>query len=314
MAALPTTTAAAAQGTPEAAPIEAPSAAAVTSPKATASPARAAPGPASHGLQASLRHPAAFLAFEQASPSLLAERLRQAPVPGPDASPHETVRDARTGADIDRFGSAYSYPNPLNDTTNGRGGVSYAASRSADLPMPAGAGFVVARWGYPPKPMPRVPGDDLDAAPPPLPLVRYAVQASAADRLDDQALRVLQLAVQAQGRVLLSEITVEQPSGHPHCCDRFPRLVLAELARQGVDPRLVGWSDRSLAELVRVSAGGPSTSQASGVAPAGVARLASVPATPRGEGHRFLVSVETTPTGRDPGGPVGPAPAPVAGG
>ncbi|MGI4744671.1 MAG: hypothetical protein ACRYGI_03400 [Janthinobacterium lividum] len=176
--------------------------------------------------------------FHAVGPPSPASRLKNAPLPDPSTIPKvdNSLHDPNTGADTTAFGSAYSYPNPNFGTAAGENSVGNAASKSANVPQRTGFGIVVFEWGYPPKPMPKVPGEDLTAAPPPIPLMRLAVQANDEMVLDPKSLWVVQRAVQAYGRVGLIEITIEGPAGNPGCCARFPDLIRTELIRSGLGP------------------------------------------------------------------------------
>ncbi len=176
--------------------------------------------------------------FHESAPASPAQRLRAAPLPDPDTvpKPDRSLHDPATGADTTAFGTATTYPNPNTDTTSGPNAVGNAASRSAGLPVQEGGGLVLFEWGFPPRPMPLVPGDDLTAAPPPVAEIRLAVQADDAPVLDARSLWIVQRAVQAYGRAALTEITVERPSDRPGCCRRYPDLLRAELIRSGIGP------------------------------------------------------------------------------
>ncbi len=176
--------------------------------------------------------------FHESAPASPALSLRDAPLPDPGTAPKpdRSLHDPATGADTTAFGTAYTYPNPNTDTTSGPNAVGNAASRSAGLPVQEGGGLVLFEWGFPPRPMPLVPGDDLTAAPPPVREIRLAVQAVDAPVLDARSLWIVQRAVQAYGRANLTEITVERPFDRPGCCRRYPDLVRAELIRSGIGP------------------------------------------------------------------------------
>ena len=176
--------------------------------------------------------------FHDTAPASPAQRLRTAPLPDPGTvpKPGRSLHDPATGADTTAFGTAYTYPNPYTDTTSGPNAVGNAASRSAGVPVQQSGGLVLFEWGFPPRPMPLVPGDDLTAAPPPVREIRFAVQADDAPVLDARSLWIVQRAVQNYGRANLTEITVERPSDHPGCCRRYPDLVRAELIRSGIGP------------------------------------------------------------------------------
>lgn len=180
--------------------------------------------------------------FHPVGPPSQSQRLHDAPLPDPSMlpKPNNSLHDPATGADTSAFGTAYTYPNPLNDTSGG-GSVANAASKSANIPQRTGFGLVVLEWGYPPKPMPKVPGEDLTAAPPPVVQVRLAVQADDESVLDAKSLWIVQRAVQAYGRAGLTEITIERPQDKPACCVRYPDLVRSELVREGLSPNPSGW-------------------------------------------------------------------------
>lgn len=174
--------------------------------------------------------------FHDTTPASPAQRLRNAPLPDPNTVPRPdtSLHDPATGADTSAFGSAYTYPNPNNDTTSAQS-VGEAASKSAGLPVRTG-GLVVFEWGYPPPPMPKVPGDDLTAAPPPLRVIDFAIQADDQPVLDAKSLWIVQRAVQAYGRANLTEITIERPADRPGCCTGTASLIRDELIRQGLGP------------------------------------------------------------------------------
>jgi hypothetical protein len=176
--------------------------------------------------------------FHDSTAASPAQRLRDAPLPEPSTvpKPDNSLHDPATGADTTAFGSAYTYPNPLNDTTSGSNTVANSASKSAGLQQRSASGLVVFEWGYPPPPMPKVAGDDLTAAPPPVTQIRFAVQADDEATLDARSLWIVQRAVQAYGRAGLTEITIERPSHTPDCCARYADLVRAELIRNGLGP------------------------------------------------------------------------------
>ncbi len=176
--------------------------------------------------------------FHQTVPASPAQRLRAAPLPDPGTllKPDQSLHDPATAADTTAFGTAYTYPNPNTDTTSGPNAVGNAANRSAGLPVQGGGGLVLFEWGFPPRPMPLVPGDDLRAAPPPVREICFAVQADDAPVLDARSVWIVQRAVQAYGRAALTEITVERPADRPGCCRRYPDLVRAELIRSGIGP------------------------------------------------------------------------------
>ena len=175
--------------------------------------------------------------FHDSATASPAQRLRDAPLPDPSTlpEPDTNLHDPSTGADTSAFGTAYTYPNPLDDTTSG-GTVANSASKSAGLPQRGAGGLVLFEWGAPPPPMPRVPGEDLTAAPPPVARISFAVQADGAATLDAKSLWIVQRAVQAYGRAGLVEITIERPSQDPGCCAGYPDLVRAELIRSGLGP------------------------------------------------------------------------------
>ena len=175
--------------------------------------------------------------FHDVGPPSEAQRLHDAPLPDPSMlpKPDNSLHDPNTGADTSAFGTAYTYPNPLNGT-DGNSSVANAASKSANVPQVSGLSFVLFEWGYPPKPMPKVPGEDLTAAPPPVVQVRFAVQADDEPVLDAKSLWIVQRAVQAYGRAGLTEITIERPQDRPGCCVHYPDLVKAELVREGLGP------------------------------------------------------------------------------
>ncbi|WP_419728031.1 hypothetical protein [Lichenicola sp.] len=203
----------------------------------TASPTNPAPG----GLKLSLPVQGGY-DFHAVGPPSEAQRLHDAPLPDPSTRPKldNSLHDPATGADTSAFGTAYTYPNPLNGT-DGNSSVANAASKSANVPQVGGLSFVVFEWGYPPKPMPKVPGEDLTAAPPPVVQVRFAVQADDEAALDAKSLWIVQRAVQAYGRAGLTEITIERPQDRPGCCTRYPDLIKAELVREGLSPTPGGW-------------------------------------------------------------------------
>lgn len=176
--------------------------------------------------------------FHDSTAASPAQRLRNAPLPDPSTlpKPDNSLHDPGTGADTTAFGSAYTYPNPLNDTTSGSDTVANSASKSAGLPRQGAGGLVLFEWGFPRPPMPKVPGEDLTAAPPPVTRISFAVQADDAAMLDARALWIVQRAVQAYGRADLVEITIERPLRTPGCCARYPDLVRAELIRDGLSP------------------------------------------------------------------------------
>ena len=176
--------------------------------------------------------------FHETAPASPTQRLRDAPLPDPGTVPKvpQGLHDPATGADTTAFGTAYTYPNPNTDTTSGPDAMGNAASKSAGLPVQGGGGLVLFEWGFPPRPMPLVPGDDLTAAPPPVAEIRFAVQADDASALDARSLWIVQRAVQAYGRAALTEITVERPSDRPGCCRRYSELLRAELIRSGIGP------------------------------------------------------------------------------
>ncbi len=166
-----------------------------------------------------------------------AQRLRNAPLPDPNAvkKPSDSLHDPNTGADTTPFGSAYSYANPLYGP-QGPGSVQNAASKSAATPAPQGLQFTVFQWGYPRPPMPKVAGEDLTAAPPPVPVIDFAVQADDSTVLDAKASATIGRAVQAYGRAALTRITIERPAHRPECCARYPDLVRAALIGSGLSP------------------------------------------------------------------------------
>ena len=172
-----------------------------------------------------------------------AQRLRDAPLPDPSTlpKPDTSLHDPDTGADTTAFGTAYTYANPLNDTTSGDGTVAQSASKSAGVPVRQGLALVVIEWGYPPVPLPKVPGDDLTAAPPPIPKIQFAVQADDGETLDARSLWIVGRAVQAYGRTGLTEITIERPLDRPHCCTQYARLVRDELIREGLSANPSRW-------------------------------------------------------------------------
>lgn len=176
--------------------------------------------------------------FHEVAPNSEAQRLRAAPVPDPSTVPstHESLHDPNTGADTSAFGTAYSYANPLNDTTSGHNSVGDAASRSAGTPQKTGFSLVLLEWGFPRQPMPKVPGDDLTEAPPPVAHLQFAVQADDEPVLDAKARWIVQRAIEAYGRADLTEITIERPSDKPACCKDFALLVKAELVSEGLGP------------------------------------------------------------------------------
>lgn len=190
--------------------------------------------------------------FHSVGPSSPASRLKDAPLPDPSTIPKvdNSLHDRNTGADTTAFGTAYSYPNPNFGTGAGENSVGNAASKSANVPQRTGFGIVLLEWGYPPKPMPKVPGEDLTAAPPPVPLMRLAVQANNEAVLDSKSLWVVQRAVQAYGRVGLTEIIIERPPDNPGCCTRFPDLLRMELIRSGLGPDSRGMLDGHRIRLV----------------------------------------------------------------
>ncbi len=167
-----------------------------------------------------------------------AQRLRDAPLPDPSTvpKPDNSLHDSNTGADTTAFGTAYSYANPLYGTQSGSG-IAGAVSKSAGLPQ-MGGGLVLFEWGYPPPPMPKVAGEDLTQAPPPVSRINFAVQADDQPVLDGRARWIIARAVQAYGRAGLTEITIERPAHAPGCCARYPDLVRAELVRSGLGPDL----------------------------------------------------------------------------
>jgi hypothetical protein len=176
--------------------------------------------------------------FHESAPASPAQRLRDAPLPDPSTvpKPNNSLHDPATGADTSAFGTAYTYANPNTDTTSGPNAVGNAASKSASLPIRSGGGLVIFEWGFPRPPMPKVPGDDLTAAPPPVARIAFALQADDAPVLGPRALWIVQRAVQAYGRANLTEITIERPLDRPGCCTRYPALVRAELIRSGLGP------------------------------------------------------------------------------
>jgi hypothetical protein len=174
--------------------------------------------------------------FKQVGPETSAQRLRDAPLPDPSTvpKPDTSQHDANTGADTTAFGTAYSYANPLYGTTS-NSGIAGAVSKSAALPQ-MGGGLVLFEWGYPRPPMPKVAGEDLTEAPPPIPRIDFALQADDQPVLDAKSRWIISRAVQAYGRAGLVEITIERPSNAPTCCARYPDLVRADLVASGLGP------------------------------------------------------------------------------
>ncbi|MCQ8278241.1 hypothetical protein NFI95_07240 [Acetobacteraceae bacterium KSS8] len=201
-------------------------------------PAKARTGKSPSAITLSVPQSYDFSQSVSASPGAdQARRLRNAPLPDPATvkKPSDTLRDPNTGADTTAFGSAYSYANPLYGP-QGPGSVQNAASKSAGTPAPQGLQFTVFQWGYPRPPMPKVPGEDLTAAPPPVPVIDFAVQADDGAALDARASATIGRAVQAYGRAALTRITIERPAHAPDCCKRYPDLVRAALIGNGLSP------------------------------------------------------------------------------
>lgn len=192
--------------------------------------------------------------FRDTTTTSPAQQLRQAPLPDPStvAKPNDSVHDPATGADTTAFGSAYLDPNSNHDTTSGDGTVAQSASKSAGLPVRTG-GLVLFEWGFPPPPMPRAPGEDLTAAPPPVAQIAFAVQADDQPVLDARSAWIVQRAVQAYGRAGLVEITIERPRDRPGCCTGTVRLIRNELIRSGLRPDPAHWLPGHRIRLVLAS-------------------------------------------------------------
>ncbi len=200
-------------------------------------------GSQASGLSLSLPLQAGPYDFHDSAGTSPAQQVRDAPLPDPATLPRTdtSLHDPATGADTTAFGTAYAYPNPLHDTTSGDGTVAQSASKSAGVPVRQGLALLLIEWGDPPVPMPKVPGDDLTAAPPPIPKIAFAVQAGDGETLDERSAWIVGRAVQAYGRATLTEITIERPPDRPHCCTRYASLIRDELICQGLSPDPRRW-------------------------------------------------------------------------
>ncbi len=157
-------------------------------------------------------------------------------ITGPEDRP-ETLHDSATGARTEEFGTAYSYANPLYSTSHsgtngvglqGGGGDAQAATIS----------FVVARFGAPPDPLPKIAGVDLSATQPDVALIRYGVAADGASFPDVASAGIIDLAVHSMGRARITRIEITPATPVPDAARRTAllRLVALALVHQGVHP------------------------------------------------------------------------------
>ena len=125
--------------------------------------------------------------------------------------PHEVLHDTQTGTKTAEFGIAYSYANPLYGTN--RVGVDEVGGNSGGggAGVPNILSFVVARWGYPPKPLPRIAGLDTRPVLPDVPMIRYLMHADSGRFPDQDAARVMDLVLHGMGRARTTEIDIALP-------------------------------------------------------------------------------------------------------
>ncbi len=154
--------------------------------------------------------------------------------------PHEVLRDPQTGSKTQEFGTAYSYANPLYGTsrvaTDGVGGTGGGGAGVPNI-----LSFVVARWGYPPKPLPRIAGLDTDPAPPDVPMIRYLMRADPGRFPDQDAAGVMDLVLHSMGRARTTELDIVLPpfpADQAARTDLLRRVALA-LVHDGVHPAAI---------------------------------------------------------------------------
>lgn len=168
--------------------------------------------------------------------------------------PHEVLHDTQTGTKTEEFGIAYSYANPLYGTN--RVGVDEVGGNSGGggAGVPNILSFVVARWGYPPKPLPRIAGLDTRPVLPDVPMIRYLMHADSGRFPDQDAARVMDLVLHGMGRARTTEIDIALPpafqspgkqslgalaaGGQAVGADLLRRVALA-LVHEGVHPAAI---------------------------------------------------------------------------
>ncbi|WP_428377449.1 hypothetical protein [Lichenicoccus sp.] len=152
----------------------------------------------------------------------------------------EVLHDPQTGSKTEEFGTAYSYANPLYGTnrvaTDGVGGTGGGGAGVPNI-----LSFVVARWGYPPKPLPRIAGLDTDPVPPDVPLIRYLMHAEIGRFPDQDDARVMDLVLHGMGRATTTQIDimpVQLASDAAARAQLLRRIALA-LVHAGVHPAAI---------------------------------------------------------------------------
>ena len=156
------------------------------------------------------------------------------------APKHESLHDGLTGAKIEEFGTAYSYANPLYGTnhsdTNGVGSQGAGGGGTQAI-----ISFVVARFGWPPVALPKIPGIDTSTMQPDVALIRYAVVADSASFPDPESARVIDLAMHNMGHAGITQIDIATPHALPDQAgrDAMLRLMALTLVRQGVHPAAI---------------------------------------------------------------------------
>ena len=155
--------------------------------------------------------------------------------------PREVLHDTQTGTRTEEFGTAYSYANPLYGTnhvgvdevggTQGGGGGG----------VPNILSFVVARWGYPPKPLPSIAGLDTRPVLPDVKLIRYLMRADPVRFPDQDAARVMDLALHSMGRAATTQIEIAPAPANldPQAQAELLRSVALALVHEGVHPAAI---------------------------------------------------------------------------
>ncbi len=161
--------------------------------------------------------------------------------------PHEVLHDPQTGSKTEEFGTAYSYANPLYGTNRvGTDGVGSTGGGGAGVPNVLS--FVVARWGYPPKPLPKIAGLDTRPVPPDVPLIRYLMHADPGRFPDQDDARVMDLVLHGMGHARTTEIDIALPPlpADPGARADLLRRVALALVHEGVHPAAILFHGRRI--------------------------------------------------------------------
>ena len=153
---------------------------------------------------------------------------------------HESLHDSATGALIEPFGTAYSYANPLYSTSHsGTNGVGLQGGGGGA--QSAVISFVVARFGAPPDPLPRIAGIDLSPTQPDVALIRYGVDADGLSFPNIASAGIIDLAVHSMGRARITQIEIMPAAPIPDEARRAAllRQVALALVHQGVHPAAI---------------------------------------------------------------------------